>query len=82
MDSIKLDIRVTIYNTPKYALEYVLDKLEEHLLTLNYNLTKYTWNGKKPYSGQEEYVKNIRHLKAITLLSMRQTKKLLKSEVF
>jgi hypothetical protein len=78
-DTIKLCTEVSIYNTPYYALKYVLDQLEDRIGGFDYAINKYTWDGKKPYEPyQSDHVKELRHNKANLLLSIRRTQKLIK----
>jgi hypothetical protein len=79
MDTLKLCFNVTLYNSPYYALQYLLKKLKTQINHLNFNLNKYAWDGKKPYNpNHSDHVSRLRHLKAVTLLSIRQTKKALR----
>jgi len=80
MREFKLCHYISVYDSAYYALQCVIEELEGMIRHYDFNLNKYTIDGKRLYSeSQGDHVKEVRKLKAATLLSLRQAQKALRA---
>ena len=80
MREIRLSNDISVYNAAYHSMLCVIDELEKAIRHYDFNLEKYTIDGKRLYEeSQREHVTDIRRLKAAALLSIRQAQRAIRS---